>query len=377
MSLMRTLKCVDDVVTRFCFKPMVLFEVMNRFGFDTQRAVIDVLLSKPQLGVAITTSSLGDEEWVQEYIVELGYADYFVARAKTVWKKWSLVVCTDSRGNWYRRNHQAAYLQHGVMGRGNYPYGSDMPAAAQSQVFDYWLASSASIIQQKSHYFPALQINSMSKAVGLPKLDAAYQVKEGREQVLRSLGLDPENKTVLVASHWDKRSLLKNIGADLLKELRQHLVGLNVLISGHEYNWDIEEELFSQRHDWRAELAACNDSPNMRFVPALPYTSMLSAADILVSDHGSMAVEASGLGVPAVLYQHLGVAEPMHTDPELNRLIKKACSVFTEAGVCVDLLRNHSYLADKHDLQQLATYCQQNQGDAAREAAQAITEICD
>lgn len=374
MPIVKAIKSLDDVLHRRFGRISILFEVMNGFGFDCQSPVLDALRKAGKVNIGVTTSSLGDEPLVQAHIKRVGYAEYFIAREKAAWRKWDMVVCTDSRGVWYRRNTKAAYLQHGISGRGNYPYTSTAPEKRTGEAFDYFLASSESIARLQPHYFPLLGSQVETFIAGYPKLDRCFATSGSKNSILAGLGLSPDRKTILVASHWDEHSLLKTIGFDVLDKLTG-MPEYNVLIGGHPYNWDSEEPLFSQRVDWQEKLSRYHLYPHMRFVSETKHSALLNVADLLVSDHNSMTLEFCALNKPVLRYENPGF---QFHDRQLVDLLGDACLVFREADEFPGLLHRVFTTADTRRAAQarLAAYCFSYPGCAADMAAGLILELC-
>ncbi|MCL2100839.1 MAG: CDP-glycerol glycerophosphotransferase family protein [Fibromonadales bacterium] len=101
---------------------------------------------------------------------------------------------------------------------------------------------------------------------GLPYLDSL--IERAKEMQNRTDG-----KTVLVASTWGDRGLLKTYGAKFISDLAN--AGYNVIVRPHPYSYVYEKDFLE---NLQKEL------PNIPFNTEIDNLSVLSKADILVSE---------------------------------------------------------------------------------------------
>ncbi len=369
MSVSKFLKNIDDYLHRFSHKESVLFEAMNSFGFNCQAPVIDALLDHPHIKVGITTSRLGDEDLTRKHITDSGYFQYFIEPKKAIWKKWNLVVCTDAQGVWYKRNHKTAYLQHGISGRGNYPYGNTAVIQSSSKRFDYIFSSSKNIARGYRKYFPHFDDDIDTRVVGFPLLDNALN----DDLQNTSLVLTPNKRTILFTSHWDEYSLLKSIGREVL-DLLSSMEDFNILLTAHPYNWDMEEQLFSQKKDWKKFFRSFTSHNHVQFLPDQNVSQLIQSADIIISDHSSSTLEYCALNKPVIRFQN-----PRYSfhDSYLTQLINRATYHFNSVKELENLLlKNVS--AEEHQRYriELTNYCYENLGTSSSASAAEIVKIC-
>lgn len=132
--------------------------------------------------------------------------------------------------------------------------------------------------------------------VGMPKLDALVNGAHDREQVLRSLGLDPSNRTVLFAPTWIEGGCLDTQGHAILRALGK--LPLNVIVKLHDNSFDPRK----QRFDWAKEIPPLL-TRRMVLATGANSNPYLAAADVLVSDASSVANEFLLLDRPLVFFR--------------------------------------------------------------------------
>ncbi len=116
---------------------------------------------------------------------------------------------------------------------------------------------------------------------GVPKIDALVSGKLDRTALLSRLGVDPARPTILFAPTGDKHNALDTQGVDIIRAVRD--TGLyNLLIKPHDHP--------KRKVDWFAELAE-TESDTVRLVRDLDVIPFLDAADLLITDASSVAVE--------------------------------------------------------------------------------------
>jgi ATP-binding cassette subfamily B protein len=127
---------------------------------------------------------------------------------------------------------------------------------------------------------------------GFPKVDplvgdsAAFD----RTGLLERLGVDPQLPTVLFAPTGGKHNALDVMGVELVRRLGAE-TGWNLLIKPHDHPKKVI--------DWFAELAPF-ESARVQCVRELDVVPLLRAADVLLTDASSVAVEYTLLDRPIV-----------------------------------------------------------------------------
>ncbi len=139
--------------------------------------------------------------------------------------------------------------------------------------------------------------------VGYPKSDALLQGKYDREQVLRELRLDTSLKTILYAPAWDPGGSLRESGDQVIEQLLS-VDDVNVIVKLHPVSHtpatSASYEFYTGGVDWKERFAKYEANPRFRHVTAFQVDPLLIAADLLVTDFSSVALEFVGLDRPII-----------------------------------------------------------------------------
>lgn len=122
---------------------------------------------------------------------------------------------------------------------------------------------------------------------GFPKTDPLAQPAD-RSPLLRSMKLDPRLPTLLFAPTGEKHNALDVMGREVIAAIdRTH--GFNLLVKPHDHP--------KKKVDWFAELAPL-ENERVRMVRDLDVVPYLEAADLLITDASSVAIEYTLLDRP-------------------------------------------------------------------------------
>ena len=138
--------------------------------------------------------------------------------------------------------------------------------------------------------------------VGYPKSDALLQGKYDRAAVLEGLGLDPNLKTVLYAPAWDPGGSLREFGRQVIEQLLS--LDVNVIVKLHPVSHtppsSTSYEFYTGGVNWIERFRRYESNPRFRHVAAFEVDPLLVAADLLVTDFSSVALEFVGLDRPII-----------------------------------------------------------------------------
>lgn len=139
--------------------------------------------------------------------------------------------------------------------------------------------------------------------VGYPKSDALLQGKFERTTVIRGLGLDPSKRTILYAPAWDPGGSLRSFGEPLIEQLLQ-VPDANVIAKLHPVSHtppsSASYEFYTGGVNWAERLSRFDSNPSFRHVADFQVDPLLVAADLLVTDFSSVALEFVGLDKPII-----------------------------------------------------------------------------
>ncbi len=125
---------------------------------------------------------------------------------------------------------------------------------------------------------------------GFPKTDALVDSTLDRSALLGRLGLDPAKPTILFAPTGEKHNALEAMGVEVIWRLSQR-AEWNLLVKPHDHP--------KNTIDWFTELAPL-ENDHTRAVRDLDVIPYLHAADLLLTDASSVAVEFTLLDRPIV-----------------------------------------------------------------------------
>lgn len=139
--------------------------------------------------------------------------------------------------------------------------------------------------------------------VGYPKLDDLLQGAYDRNSVIKELGLNPENHTVLYAPAWDPGASLRSFGEQLIEELLQ-MDGVNIIVKLHPVSYTPESspnfEFYTGGVNWKKKISKYEKFTNFRHVMGYSLNPFLAASDLMVSDISSAALEFILLDRPII-----------------------------------------------------------------------------
>lgn len=125
---------------------------------------------------------------------------------------------------------------------------------------------------------------------GFPKCDALIQGELDRSNLLRRLGLNPAFPIVLFAPTGEKHNALETAGKNILESFGR-ASNINLLIKPHDHP--------KNKINWFEKLAPF-ESDHIRLVKDLDVIPQLHAADVLITDASSVAVEYTLLNRPII-----------------------------------------------------------------------------
>ncbi len=156
-----------------------------------------------------------------------------------------------------------------------------------------------------------------TRAVGFPKLDAAFDGTYGSETLrpYREVArIDPSRRTVLFAATWD-RSGMSAVGKwiGLVDSLAEQY---NVLVTVHPWT----------SRKYQAVLRASEGAYFIEDPDVIPY---LLIADVLVGDSSSIVAEFCALDKPIITFE---VPETARTVPEVTGMLERISTRIGEAA---------------------------------------------
>jgi len=233
--------------------------------------------------------------------------------------------------------------------------------------------------------------------IGYAKSDQLLNGAFNRENVLNDLGLDPNRKTILYAPSWDEGLSLRTKGENVIEELLK-INNVNVIVKLHPISYCPADgpnyEFYTGGINWKERLEKFDSNENFKNVTTGKADPLLAAADVMVTDLSSVALEFILLDKPVIYidcpeffertiektYSGFGntTAEFVKNDPKANagRHTGIVIENVSELQMAVDrALKDPFELSNKR--KELAKKLTYNPGRAADTAAEKILELLD
>ncbi len=135
------------------------------------------------------------------------------------------------------------------------------------------------------------QVRVPIEVTGMAKLDSLFMGEWNRNEVLRGMGLNPDNKTILFAPTFNRElSIVPYLRTDFRKYLPNYL---NIIIKLHgaaPEEWKREYRILAERDE------------NIYYSESMDISPSFAAADILISDVSSVIFEFAALDKPVLLF---------------------------------------------------------------------------
>jgi CDP-glycerol glycerophosphotransferase (TagB/SpsB family) len=174
------------------------------------------------------------------------------------------------------------------------------------------------------HFIDAGAIDEDSPAaclIGMPKLDCLVDGSLSRDEVLKSLGIDPASKTVMYAPTWSPYSSLNCMGEEIVKQLGA--AGYAVIVKLHDRSRD-PTYVHSGGLDWGARLEPLLRDTGGVLAAGCNSSKYLPGADVLITDHSSVGFEYLLLDRPLVRIEMAELIKKTDIEPLYVDLLSEA-----------------------------------------------------
>ncbi len=319
------LRDLDDAVQARLPRPRrVLFEARTPVNFVCLKPIHDRLAADPRIECWYTATE-GDVP-PEELYGRFGIAERVLPQRRAEWLKVDLYLNSDfARMARLRRRAPHVHFFHGVAGK----YDLDGTAAPVRDMshFDHLARFHriAFINEDRLRKWQAVGLlapdDPRAVLVGYPKVDGLVTGRWPREATLARLGLDPSRPVLLYAPTWSAASSLHVFGESIVAALRQ--TGHQVIVKLHDRSYD-RRSRYSAGVDWAARLQPLAADPGVRIVTDPDATPLLAAADLMVSDHSSVAFEFLLVDRPLVVLDLPGLLAAARVHPDQARWIREA-----------------------------------------------------
>ena len=234
--------------------------------------------------------------------------------------------------------------------------------------------------------------------VGYSKSDDLLNGKYNREEVLKELGLSTSLRTVIYSPSWDEGLSLRTKGKKIIMEL-QKVPSVNLIVKLHPISYCRPDgpsyQFYTGGVDWIKELSEFETAENFRHVPVMNIDPLLAAADVMVTDVSSVALEFIMLDKPVVyidcpeffektlakVYSCFGetTADLVKNDPKANAGRHTGIVVKDVPGLADEVMRSINepgeFSLKRRELAAKLSYNPGRAGDAAADTIMKILNI--
>lgn len=234
--------------------------------------------------------------------------------------KWDLIIFPDHAGS-FRPECPKIYAGHGIEGgkllKGTtYVYGPRSKDAAGKIIYQKILCSSEHLRAQVHTAHP--EFYPQVRVVGSLLADRLWQRTPDRDEMLGSMNLDVDKKTVFICSTWGPDSLIQTAGDAAVREINNLGIDHNIILSLHFLNYHGSpndrvnvRHLLSSIQAKHCFVTKPDEDGGIFFLPL---------ADFLITDTTSLGLYFPHYGRPIIYYDVPGVSlDPVGLAAELRR----------------------------------------------------------
>jgi hypothetical protein len=157
-----------------------------------------------------------------------------------------------------------------------------------------------------------------ARLVGMPKLDCLVDGSLERNEVLKKIGIDPKQRTIVYAPTWSPHSSLIDMGEELVKTLGE--AGYAVIVKLHDRSRDLRY-VNSGGVDWGARLEPLLERYGGVLAKGNDSSPYLAAADVMITDHSSVGFEYLLLDRPLIRIHVPELIEKTDIEPTYVQLL--------------------------------------------------------
>jgi hypothetical protein len=155
----------------------------------------------------------------------------------------------------------------------------------------------------------------------MPKADCLVDGSLQRDDVLRSLGIDPARRTVLYAPTWTPYASLNVMGEELITRLGE--AGFCVIVKLHDNSRDSDPRN-SGGINWVERLTPILQAHGGHLAARGAVAPYMAAADVMISDHSSAGFEYLLLDRPLIRIEMPELIARTNIHPDYVELLVKA-----------------------------------------------------
>jgi len=290
----------------------VLFDGESRMHFAMFETLYGAMRLDPRIDLAVTCSWQGGLKVPLKSVrpVLEGVDSRWVPYWKARWRKWDLYVSSCFDVPWLARRVPWVDTFHGV-GEKWVEDGSRLymahPLAAR---YDRLLCPNRRLAAQFEARPGFLKTPESLRVTGLAKADPLvwFNTPEVRARLKEALAFPSAAPLVLFAPTWGPDGVLALHAEDVVRSCRE--AGANLAVKLHSCSY-LPDPRFNGGVDWMERMDRWAREHGFRHLPHADLTALILAADVMVADFGSAAVEYCLVDRPLVFFH--GAAQAQRT----------------------------------------------------------------
>jgi CDP-glycerol glycerophosphotransferase (TagB/SpsB family) len=308
-------------------KRRILIDSRTAMNYATVAPIVEGLQNDPRVEIFCTASE--SPELIPEIYADTDPRLHLVRPKPAAFMHFDAYLTADFLWAKLPRGAKRVQTFHGVAGKYRTVY--DSPANSMREWDRLFFINK----RRLQNFIDTGAIDADSPAirlVGMPKLDCLVDGTFQRDEVLRSLGVDPSRRTVLYAPTWSAYSSLAVMGEELVKRLGA--AGYAVIVKLHDRSRQ-GDDYHSGGVDWGQTLLPLLESNGGVLAPGSNSSAYLVGADVLITDHSSVGFEYLLLDRPLVRIHVPELLEKTDIEPVYVQLMSDAATSVTDVDQLV------------------------------------------
>lgn len=320
----------------------ILFIVRNSLGMSCLLPIIEEAKKRKKIKIAITIEFAGCYDSSIDEVSRQLFSKYYSHPDECESMQWHYIFTTDFTNSKFKKFSTLIYTQHS----NGYGMLDKTDLATCDYTRNLMQAGRHHIVFCNSHGdYSEFSSYSNTKSFfisGFPKLDGYVNNALLTKNQDQPIELNPKYKTIVIASHWNPKSLLNTFGADLVKGIVYSESRYNIIITGHGNLWQNSPTIYN-------ELKKLDESlPYFHFLPNVSSNYfILKNADIFIGDTSSIFIEFCLFDKPIIFFEHKDFVFSNTTVEKLYRAASIKLEILADLPGIIELALISDNLSDQ------------------------------
>ncbi len=321
-ALTRAARALDRAVAHRSDTRRVLIEARTPMNLVVLEPVWQALLADPRVELSFAAEEVAQ---VGPLLETHGLSGRLISREDARWRRFDVALSADPwNATVLSRCWRRVNFFHGVAGK--YDLDSPRKLPLDFSIYDRVMFPNQDRLQR--YVDQGVVRPDRAVLVGFPKTDALVRGDWQRRDVLTPLGLAAEANTILYAPTFSPASSLQLAGEQIVAALLD--TGSNVVVKLHDRSM-VPTTKYTNGVDWPARLAPFAANPRFALARTADAVPLLSAADLLVTDHSTVGFEFALLDRPLVVFDAPQLKEVARIDDGKWTLLRSMADIASSA----------------------------------------------